>query len=214
MLVLKFTKTSTSALAAHVDTLRAVTYLLRRAQLDVAYSQGYNPHIDLGFSPPLPLGVESYAEYVSAKADYTPDVLARVNAVCPKGMSFTAAWDVNVNLAAKINRAEYVVYASGIGNVIDQILAPNYTITYIEKGEAVHKDVSARIFGAERIGDDEARMTLAVGNENLRPDRVVNSLLAANGLDEDYRITKVNSYVDDTNADDFLTALQAEQSNK
>ena len=57
-------------------------------------------------------------------------------------------------------------------------------------------------------------MTLAVGNENLRPDRVVNSLLAANGLDGDYRITKVNSYVDDTNADDFLTALQAEQSNK
>ena len=214
MLVLKFTKTSTAALAAHVDTLRAVTYLLRRAQLDVAYSQGYNPHIDLGFSPPLPLGVESYAEYVSAKADYTPDVLDKVNAVCPKGIGFTAAWDVNVNLAAKINRAEYVVCASGIGNLIDQILAPNYTLTYLEKGEVVHKDVSSRIFGAERIGDDEARMTLAVGNENLRPDRIVNCLLTTNGLDEDYRITKINSYVNDVNADDFLTALQAEQSNK
>ncbi len=214
MLVLKFTKTSTSALAAHVDTLRAVTYLLRRAQLDVAYSQGYNPHIELGFSPPLPLGVESCAEYVSAKADYTADVLSKVNAVCPKGMSFTAAWDVNVNLAAKINRAEYIVYADGIGNLIDQILVPDYTISYLEKGEVVHKNVAERIFDAERISDDQARMTLAIGNENLRPDRVVNHLITANGLDEDYRIVKVNSYVDDVNADDFLTAFAQKQSNK
>ena len=36
MIIFKFTKTSTSALAAHVDTLRAVTYLVRRANIDAA----------------------------------------------------------------------------------------------------------------------------------------------------------------------------------
>ena len=54
MVILKFEKTSTAALAAHVDTLRAVTYIFRRAGLEVEYSQGYNPHMELGFSPAIP----------------------------------------------------------------------------------------------------------------------------------------------------------------
>ena len=211
MIVLKFTKTSTSALAAHVDTLRAVTYLVRRADIDVAYSQGFNPHMELGFSPPLPLGVESYAEYVSLKADMVDNVAERADKVCPKGMHVVRAWDVQINLAARINRARYTVHAKGIGNVAQQILAPNYTISYLEKGEVVHKDVAARIFGASRIDDDTAEFTLAVGNENLRPDRLVLSLMAANGLNGDYGIVKTNAYVDETDVDEYLDKLAAQK---
>lgn len=210
MIVLKFTKTSTSALAAHVDTLRAVTYLLRRAQLDVEYSQGFNPHIELGFSPPLPLGVESYAEYVSVKTKDV-NVAERVNAVCPQGMSILREWDVQVNLAARINRAEYIFTANGIGDVVSQILVPNYTINYVEKGEVVHKDVSSRIFDACRIDKDNAKVLLSVGNENLRPDRLLLSLMAANGIDCDYKIVKTRAFVDEKEVDEYLDELQTRQ---
>lgn len=211
MIVFKFTKTSTSALAAHVDTLRAVTYLLRRAGLDMAYSQGFNPHIELGFSPPLPLGVESNAEYVSVKAEPFDGMLQRINQVCPQGMTFVGQWSATVNLAAKINRARYVVSAKGIGKVVQQILAPNYTISYLEKGELVHKDVANRIFDAKVLGEDTAELLLAVGNDNLRPDRLLLSLMADNGLDGDYSIVKTNAYVDDKEVDQFLAELQEVQ---
>lgn len=209
MIILKFEKISTAALVSHIDNLRAVTYALRRAGIAVEYSQGFNPHMELGFSSPLALGVESIAEYVSLKADYSPDLLERLNAVCPDGLSFTQIYEVSdVNLAAVINRADYVIDAEGIGEVISEILQPNYTITYEEKGSAVSKDVSSRIFEAVAIDEDTARVRLATGNDNLRPDRLVKYLMEKHVLVGDYSIVKTKAYVGEVDADEFLENLQ------
>lgn len=209
MIILKFEKISTAALVSHIDNLRAVTYAIRRAGIDVEYSQGFNPHMELGFSSPLALGVESIAEYVSLKAAYSPDLLERLNAVCPDGLSFTQIFEVaDVNLAAVINRADYVIYADGIGAVISEITQPNYAISYEEKGSAVTKDVSSRIFAAEAIDEDTARVTLATGNDNLRPDRLARHLMEKHGLCGDYSIVKTKAYVDETDADTYLQNLQ------
>ena len=206
MIVLKFEKISTAALVSHIDNLRAVTYALRRAGVDVEYSQGYNPHMELGFSSPLALGVESIAEYVSLKADYSDDILERLNAVCPDGLSFTRIFAVDsVNLAAVINRAEYSVYADGIGEVIGEILQPNYAISYEDKGSLVTKDVSSRIFSAKAIDEDTACITLACGNDNLRPDRVLRHLMEKHNLVGDYSIVKTRAFVDELDADEYLS---------
>ena len=209
MIVLKFEKISTAALVSHIDNLRAVTYALRRAGIDVEYSQGYNPHMELGFSSPLALGVESIAEYVSLKANYAPGLLERLNAVCPSGLSFTCAFDVaDVNLAALINRADYTVYAEGIGCVIEEVMQPNYTITYEDKGNVISKDISSRIFSAVSIDRDTARVTLSTGNDNLRPDRLVKYLMEKHGLSGDYGIVKIKAYVGEVDADEYLENLQ------
>lgn len=209
MIVLKFEKIATAALVSHIDNLRAVTYALRRAGIDVEYSQGFNPHMELGFSAPLALGVESIAEYVSLKAEYSHDLLERINAVCPQGISFTRIFEVpDVNLASVINRAQYTVYADGIGDVIGEILQPNYTIFYEDKGSVVTKDVSARIFAAEALDEDSACVLLATGNDNLRPDRLVKHLMDKRGLVGDYSVVKVKAFVDKTDADEYLEKLQ------
>ena len=209
MIVLKFEKISTAALVSHIDNLRAVTYALRRADIDVEYSQGFNPHMELGFSAPLALGVESIAEYVSLKANYSPDVLERINAVCPVGMSFTRAFNVaEVNLASVINRAEYTIYADGIGGIIEEILQPNYTISYEDKGSVVTKDVSSRIFSAVALDEDSACVILATGNDNLRPDRLIKHLMDKHNLVGDYSIVKVKAFVDEVDAEDYLEKLQ------
>ena len=206
MIVLKFEKISTAALVSHVDNLRAVTYAIRRAQIVVEYSQGYNPHMELSFSSPLALGIESLAEYVSLKADFSPDLLERLNAVRPVGISFTQIFNVSdVNIAAAVNRAEYFVTAEGIGEVIEEILQPNYTISYEDKGNVVEKDVSSRIFDAVAIDADTARIVLATGNDNLRPDRLVKYLMEKHGLSGDYSIVKTRAFVNDLDADEYLS---------
>lgn len=204
MVVFKFEKTSTSALAAHVDTLRAVTYVFRRANLNVEYSQGYNPHMELGFSAPLALGVESLCEYVSAKMPYEKGLTEKLNAVCPQGLKFTKAFDKSVNLAATFNRATYRICARGLGDVAEEIAAPNYEITYEERGSIVTKDVSQRIFSAKRLDSDTAQVTLAIGNANLRPDRVVCHLMKKYRLTGDYSIIKTESFADNVPADEYL----------
>ena len=207
MVVLKFEKTGTAALVSHVDNLRAVTYIFRRANLDAEYSQGFNPHMELGFSSPIALGVESLAEYVSVKTEYNVELLNRLNAVCPNGICFTKIFNAEVNLASTLNRATYKVVAQGIGDVISEILHPMYTISYQEKGEWVEKNVSSRIFFAEKIDGDTALVTLAIGNDNLRPDRLVTHIMRKHSLTGDYRIVKLQAYVNDTPADEYLSAI-------
>lgn len=211
MIVLKFTKTSSSALAAHVDTIRTMTYIVRRANLPAEYSQGFNPHIELGFSPPLPLGVESLCEYVSVKTYDIGCYLSKLNEVCPTGITFQKQWNCKVNLAATINSCLYKVQANGIGNVIDEITAFGYTISYVERGEVVQKEVSSKILSANAIDENTAEICLCVGNENLRPDRVVLHLMNKHNLQGDYNITKIRSFVNGVDADEYLDLLQQSQ---
>ncbi len=207
MVVFKFEKTACGALAAHVDTLRTVTYIFRRAGIEVEYSHGFNPHMELSFSPPLALGVESVCEYVGAKAEYFDGMLEKLNNVCPESIRFVKVFNKQINLAAKINRATYRIQSNGLGNFIEEILAPDYEISYAEKGAIVTKNVASRIFGAQREDADTATVTLAVGNENLRPDRLVRHLQSVHGLDCDYKITKIQSFVDETETDEYLASL-------
>ena len=211
MLILKFEKTSTAALAAHVDTLRAITLIFRRAGILVQYSQGYNPHMELSFSSPLALGVESTCEYLSAKTDYTDGIVEKLNAVCPQGIAFTQVFRADVNLAAAINRATYLVEAQGIGDVVEEVLADNYEITYLDKGKPVTKDVSSRIFDARRQTADSALVTLAIGNDNLRPDRLVAHIMHTHNLQGDYKITKIQSFVNDIPTDEYLAGIEKQQ---
>ena len=208
MVVFKFEKTSTAALVSHVDNLRAVTYIFRRAGIQAEYSQGFNPHMELGFSSPIALGVESLAEYVSVKTPYEDNLLDTLNAVCPSGIRFTKLFNAEINLASTLNRASYRVEAQGIGDVISEILDPMYSISYQEKGEWVSKTVSSRIFGAEKIDRNTANVTLAIGNDNLRPDRLVTHLMRQHNFAGDYRITKLQAFVNDIPADEYLLSLE------
>lgn len=47
-----------------MDLTRLFSRALRRAGLQVVYSEGFNPHPRISFGPPLPVGVESEREYV------------------------------------------------------------------------------------------------------------------------------------------------------
>ncbi len=49
---------------SHLDVMKMLHMAMRRAKIPVAFSQGYNPHPRISFGPPLPVGTESYAEYL------------------------------------------------------------------------------------------------------------------------------------------------------
>lgn len=54
---------------SHLDVLRAWERSLRRAELPLAYSQGFTPHPKLAFASPLPLGFVSDAEVMDVTLD-------------------------------------------------------------------------------------------------------------------------------------------------
>ena len=62
--VLKFTKTGYSKYISHLDLMRVFARSFKIAELDIKYSQGYNPHPRMSFAQPLSLGYSSVSEYL------------------------------------------------------------------------------------------------------------------------------------------------------
>lgn len=111
MIVLKYQKSGSPAFISHKDLLRHVSRILRRANIPVNFSQGFNPHSLIYFSPPLVLGVSSTAEYLSIDTNLDgEEVLKRYNNAVPSGLEasrvFTCA--KNPNLQAIVVAGDYI----------------------------------------------------------------------------------------------------------
>ena len=84
-----FQKVGLAKYISHLDVNRCMQRALKRAQLPVWYTQGFNPHIFVTFALPLPLGTEGLCESMDVKLtedDYPmAQLVERLNAVLPQG---------------------------------------------------------------------------------------------------------------------------------
>lgn len=60
----KFEKTGKLKFISHLDLMRTLHNALRRADLPVEYSEGFNPHMKISFALPLSIGTESTSEFL------------------------------------------------------------------------------------------------------------------------------------------------------
>ncbi|MFD3157626.1 TIGR03936 family radical SAM-associated protein [Haloimpatiens sp. FM7330] len=61
--LVKYTKENEIKFISHLDLMRTIQRTIRRAELKVEYSKGFNPHMTLSIAQPLSVGVYSYGEY-------------------------------------------------------------------------------------------------------------------------------------------------------
>ena len=61
---MKFNKTGSMKFIGHLDVMRYFQKAIRRTEIDVCYSQGFNPHQQLSFASPLGVGLTSDGEYM------------------------------------------------------------------------------------------------------------------------------------------------------
>lgn len=70
---MRFTKTGSMKFIGHLDCMRFFQKAIRRAGLDVAYSQGFSPHQLMSFASPLGVGITSDGEYLDVEFHSLPD---------------------------------------------------------------------------------------------------------------------------------------------
>ncbi|MCL2654653.1 MAG: TIGR03936 family radical SAM-associated protein [Coriobacteriia bacterium] len=81
-----FSEQGRGALLSHLEVQRALTRLLRRAELPFVLTQGFSPHMKLATGPALPVGVASRAEYADIELSRfikPTEALARLQASAP-----------------------------------------------------------------------------------------------------------------------------------
>ena len=209
MLIVKYTKTDSACYVSHVDTLRTVNRTFSRANVSVDYSEGFNPHMLVFFSPPNAVGVESECEYFAVATKDSDNFVERFNKNAPQGFVAQKMWvaDKNPNLAKEITQAQYEISGFGIGLAnVDKILSMDeFNISFEDKNGQNTKDYKSFVLSVTNINDDKIVVKLKYGNENLRPDRFIQGLVQNFGLpNKDYKIIKTKVFADGKDVDDFM----------
>ncbi len=91
---LRYSKLGRVAYLGHLDLVRHLPRVFRRAGLEIAYSAGFHPHPDFSYGPALGLGIPSLGEILEVRLiDDLPadELLRRLNRVTLDGVAFTDA---------------------------------------------------------------------------------------------------------------------------
>ena len=112
---IKFAKYGVMKFIGHLDTMRFFQKAIRRAGVDVKYSEGFSPHQIMSFASPLGVGMESYGEYMDIEVVSMPSAEQMkhdLNQVMVEGveiLSVTPLPDQAKNAMASVAAAGYFI---------------------------------------------------------------------------------------------------------
>ena len=85
---IKFAKNGSMKFIGHLDIMRYFQKVMRRAEVDIAYSEGFSPHQIMSFAAPLGVGLTSRGEYLDIEVhstDSSAEMLKRINDTMVEG---------------------------------------------------------------------------------------------------------------------------------
>jgi radical SAM-linked protein len=108
----KFKRGEQVKFLSHLDVMKVFERTLRRGNIPIAYSKGFNPHPQIVFGLPLGVGVVSYSEYADFEFSEVFDIhefVDRMNQHLPKGFEIIDAKEKKAkeNIMAAIEKANY-----------------------------------------------------------------------------------------------------------
>jgi radical SAM-linked protein len=198
----------------HLDIMRYFQKAIRRADIDIAYTEGLSPHMIMSFASPLGVGLTSDAEYMDIELR-TPissaDAIAALNRVGVEGIEVTGFWQIPEDKKNKamtlVAAADYTLrFRSGYAPKGDWQSAISHfyaqkSIPVLKKSKKSEKEVDIRPMIYEMsVNAGTVFMKLAAGsNANLKPELVMDAYLTSIGIELQpfaYEINRCEVYAD------------------
>jgi radical SAM-linked protein len=114
--LIKFEKKDKMIYISHLDVQRLFHRAVKRLNISLKYSGGFNPHPKLSFAQPLSLGHASTAEYFEfeTETDSAPPVALkeRFNALLPRGIRIMDIWSLpypGKSVSSFVAAAKYII---------------------------------------------------------------------------------------------------------
>jgi len=192
---LKFSRKGPVSYLGHLDILRYFQKAILRAEIDIRYSEGFNPHQILSFAYPLGVSMETEGDYCDIEVNsYTSldDIVDSLNSVMNEGISIVSASIVpedQLNAMASVAMAEYKVVLSEISklntNIIETYMARDSIMIEKEgkKGAIKEVDIKEGILELD-IADNMLHMKLLSGSSlNIKPSQIIDTINKYENLD-------------------------------
>jgi radical SAM-linked protein len=194
---LRFTKLGKVRWTSHRDVARMWERALRRAEVPVAYTEGFSPRPRLSFGLALSTGHESLGEYLDvdlADSVDVPSLPARVTPALPTGIDCVAALALaggEASLQQAVSACTWEIELAEVDDtaaaetVAAALAAPSLIATRTRKGHEVTDDLRPAIIALAVNGDardgDGTIVTAEVATQprGLRPGELVDACFGA-----------------------------------
>lgn len=142
---IKYCKDEPIKYISHLNLTQVFTRTLRRANIPVVLSSGFNPRFRISFGPPLPLGISSTSEYLDIRLKEeikTEKLVEKLNRVLPQGLKVLRAKIIpssTDSLVKIIDKASYIITLKIKEELLDSV-AKNQENELIELKQEVDKN--------------------------------------------------------------------------
>lgn len=212
---IKFAKRGNMKFIGHLDIMRYFQKAMRRAGVDIAYSEGFSPHQKMSFAAPLGVGILSEGEYLDIEAyssKSSQEMIDALNAVMVEGMevlsykllpegsgkamAMVAAADYAMDFREGYEPESFEKFASAFLSFVSQ---PEINVVKkTKKGERT-LDLKPLIYDAS-IKDNTIFLSLCTGStDNIKPELVMEAFYGSLGQvmpEFAFQITRLEVYAD------------------
>lgn len=204
MITIKYSKLGGAEFIPHLDTMRHFQKTIRRIGIPINYSKGFNPHMLIYMSAPIPLGLKSESEFCVFDTDYKgEDFIEKFNLNSLKGIRCKECYftDFKPNVAADITSAVYEIIGINPFDVNDILNCSEFLVFDKRKGVEINSREKIKELYFE---GDKLYARLDFGNVTLRPDYLINKLVELYGGNHPYAIKKESLFLNGVKAKDYF----------
>ena len=184
-----FSKTGRAKYVSHLDLVRTMTRAVRRAEIPLWYTEGFNRHPYLTFAAPLSLGHEGLRETMDLRLEEEmplDQVVERLNRVLPEGIQAISAGEA-VAKVASLTAAEYrITFCCDAQTVRDALKLDSLTVEKKTKKKTTKTVELKPYFDNAEVQEagEKAVMTVILPSgsaDNINPNLFLSALCAVSG---------------------------------
>lgn len=204
---IKFQKIWYHAFHRHLDVMRFFQKAMRRANIPIAFTGGYSPHMIMSFAQPLGVGLTSDGEYLDielTESISSEDAVRQLNEVSVEGieilsfvqisdekkasgMTIVAAARYEITCLESKKSAEVTKNIPFDWNEKITDFLKQSEIMVLKKTKKNEREINIRPLIYEmNVSEEHIQMLLAAGSEeNLKPDLVMQAFLQHAGANSE-----------------------------
>lgn len=214
MIRVLYKKTGDISYISHLDIVKLMERVSRRAGIKLTYSQGFSPHPKTSFSPALSVGMHSFCEYMDLELEDESidlqELLDRYNEASVEGIDFIKAkkmedgtGSIVAFLTNSVYEFDFEYYSlddfEKIREAIETISDENEIMLErtSKSGNKIQYNIKEMIQKIEVYDDKKICCTISTSSSaNLNPKVLLNHILDTANIiqDEVIRITKKDTF--------------------
>ena len=202
---IKFRKWGVMKFIGHLDMMRYFQKVMRRADVDICYSEGFSPHQIMSFAAPLGVGITSDGEYLDIEVHSTKsseEMIQAMNATMVDGVEITGYVMLPDNAKTAMSivaAADYVLsYKDGYEvpfsveewkTHVAELFANQKEFTIIKKTKKSEREVDLKplVYAFDVIEENDKPafyINVSTGSvDNIKPELLLASMYEKLGLE-------------------------------